>query len=78
MKTNDAIQLLINVPSAIVYGASKTKCPQITKDCYEVAFNHHFPAIYEPKEDGLFLFKVVGLDYCNFTLNVIDKNTPFI
>lgn len=78
VKANEALQLLINVPSAIVFAASPSKCPEINEKCFEASFNHHFPAIYEPKEDGFLVFKVVGLDSCKFTLTVIDEKTPFV
>lgn len=66
----------------VVFASSKAKCPNIDiseeKKCYQVNFNHHYPAILEPKEDGPIIFKVVGLDYTHFTLTVLDEKTPFI
>ena len=71
------------MPSVVAFAASKTKCAAIDisdsdKKCYQVNFNHHYPAILEPQEDGPVIFKVVGLDYTQFTLTVIDEKTPFI
>jgi hypothetical protein len=77
-KANEAIQLLINAPSVVVYAASKEKCKVIDEKCYETSFNHHFPAIYAPSKDETLVFKVIALDNCEFTLRVIDGKTPFV
>lgn len=49
-KANVALQFLVNVPSVVVYAASKEKCPTMDDKCYETNFNHHFPSIYQPEK----------------------------
>jgi len=79
MKANEALQLLVNSPSVIIYAASQEKCEVVDEEkCYEKSINSHNPAIYEPKSDSILLFKVIALDNCEFVLTVLDSHTPYI
>lgn len=78
MTKQSALQLLVNTPNVVAYASNQKVCPEIDEKCHEVSFNHHFPGIYEPKEDGTLLFFVKGLDSCEFTLTILDENTTFV
>jgi hypothetical protein len=62
VKANKAFQVMVNSPNVLIYAASKQKCPVPTEDCYERTGNFHHPFVYTPKDDGLFLFNIEGLD----------------
>lgn len=69
---------MVNSPNVLIYAASKQKCPVPTEDCYERTGNFHHPFVYTPKDDGLFLFNIEGLDSGQFTLTIIDEEDEFI
>jgi hypothetical protein len=71
-KKDKALKFLVNVPNVVGYAVNKAECPQIdTEKCYDVNFNHHYPAYYEPTNDDTVLFLLKGLDTCEVTLTVL-------
>lgn len=76
---NQAVQMLVNNPSVVVYAADKKKCAaQNLSKCYQKQFNFHNPSFYESKEAVEVGLKVVGLDNCEFTITMLQANQPYI
>jgi len=48
------------------------------KNCYEKAFTSHHPAIYNTNNEETLIFKVIGLDNCDFTLAVLNTHSRFL